>query len=75
MHHDRDPAHWPEPMPQEGGLPPLSMDQLQLLAQMAQAMAAMSAQPMPKPASHTGSVSVARTAAGPRDHRPAGPGR
>ena len=45
MHHDRDPAHWPEPMPQEGGLPPLSMEQLQALAQVAQAMTAISNQP------------------------------
>ena len=45
MHHDRDPAQWPEPMPQAEGLPPLSMEQLQALAQMAQAMTAMNNQP------------------------------
>ena len=45
MHHDRDPAHWPEPMPQGEGLPPLSMEQMHALAQMAQAMTAMSNQP------------------------------
>ena len=45
MHHDRDPAQWLEPMPQAEGLPPLSMEQLQALAQMAQAMTAISNPP------------------------------
>ena len=48
MHHDRDPAHVPDPNPQGEGMGPLTLEQLQALAQMAQmaqVMAAMSSQP------------------------------
>ena len=41
MHHDKDPAHWLEPVPEEEGLPPLSLEQLKTLAQMAQMAQAM----------------------------------
>ena len=40
-----DPARWPEPLPQVVGLPLLTMEQLQTLAQMAQAMQAINSQP------------------------------
>ena len=74
MHHDRDPAQWPEPMPQAEGLPPLSMEQLQALAQMAQAMTAMSNQPAITSLTVPGRHGPARADAGDRHHRPAEPG-
>ena len=45
MHHERDPVYLPAPIPQAEGLPPFSLEQMQALVTMAQAMAAMSAQP------------------------------